>query len=73
MTKTRKINKREQERRDTIKVMLFVALITLLMGISIGYYIWGPKTTECSWSMCGCDYSYNNHYVCNVHGHDCLN
>lgn len=72
MTKrTTKISKREQERRDTIKLLLATLLIGMCMGFTIGYSIWAPKSEECTWRMCDCNYSYNNHSICNVHGHEC--
>ena len=72
MTKrTTKITRKEQERRDTIKLLLATLFMGLCMGITIGYAAWGPKTEECTYRMCECEEEYNNHYECTVHGHEC--
>lgn len=66
MTKTTKRNNKSNGNKEfAIFVIAIVAICTLIMCIP-------TNNTRCTYHMCDCDYSYNNHYVCDVHGHECM-
>ena len=65
-------------RKEGIKTLVAVAVVSLLIGCTIGYFIGGgklpevPKSQKHAWVECNCpDSEY--HYHCTTHGngHEC--
>lgn len=76
----KKVTSKEQDRRDTIKLVVVASILSFLLGCAVMYVAITPKSTEDHdhvWEKCYCYDSfgrmlgYGSH--CTVHGdgHEC--
>ena len=64
-------------RKEGIKTLVAVTVVSLLIGGAIGYFIGGGKLPEvpeqnpCQWAKCYCNSGYDYHCVTHGNGHEC--